>query len=235
MIFETKNLRVHYEKVEAIRNVSLGIEGKLIVCIIGANGAGKTTFLRTTSGLKHPSEGEIWFEGHRIERLPPSEIVKMGISHAPEGRRIFQKMTVIDNLLLGCYLRADQKGISQDLNEIFLHFPILRERQKQMGGSLSGGEQQMLTIARALMSRPRLLLLDEPTLGLSPLLVREVAKIIKTINETGVCIMLVEQNSRVALRLSQKGYVLELGSIALEGNSLDLLNNEHVKKAYLGA
>lgn len=144
-------------------------------------------------------------------------------------------MTVIDNLLLGCYLRTDHKGINQDLNEIFLHFPILREREKQMGGSLSGGEQQMLTIARALMSKPRLLLLDEPTLGLSPLLVKEVAKIIKTINETGVCIMLVEQNSRVALRLSQKGYVLELGRIALEGNSLDLLNNEHVKKAYLGA
>lgn len=235
MFFDTRNLRVHYQKVEALKGISLRIDTKLILCIIGANGAGKTTLLRTISGLKHPSEGEIWFNGHRIEKLPPSEIVKMGISHAPEGRRIFQTMTVMDNLLLGCYLRADQKGINQDLTEIFLHFPVLRERQKQMGGSLSGGEQQMLTIARALMSRPRLLLLDEPTLGLSPLLVKEVAKIIKAINETGVCILLVEQNSRVALRLAHKGYVLELGKITLEGNSSDLLGNEHVKKAYLGA
>lgn len=235
MLFDMRNLKVHYQKVEALKGISLGIDTKLIVCIIGANGAGKTTLLRTISGLKLPSEGEIWFDGHRIEKLPPSEIVKMGISHVPEGRRIFQKMTVIDNLLLGCYLRQNKQNINQDLNEVFLHFPILKERQRQMGGSLSGGEQQMLTIARALMSKPKLLLLDEPTLGLAPLLVKEVAKIVKTINETGVCIMLVEQNSRVALRLAQKGYVLELGRIALEGNSCDLLNSEHVKKAYLGA
>ncbi len=235
MLFETKSLTVHYDKVAAINNVSMKIDDSSIICIIGANGAGKTTFLRTASGLKNASEGEIWFDGLRIDRLSPSKIVKLGISHVPEGRRIFQKMSVIDNLLLGCYIRSDHENISKDLNRMFHYFPVLKERQKQLGGSLSGGEQQMLTIARALMSQPRLLLLDEPTLGLSPLLVKEVSRIAKTINEANVAIILVEQNSRMALRSSHRAYVLELGQIAMEGNSMDLLNSDHVRKAYLGA
>jgi branched-chain amino acid transport system ATP-binding protein len=235
MFFETKNLQVYFGKVEVLKNVSLGMDERMIACVIGSNGAGKTTMLRTISGLKTPTSGEIWFDGQRIETLPCHEIVKRGISHVPEGRRIFPKMAVIDNLLVGCYLRRDRKKIREDVDEIFLRFPILKARQKQMGGSLSGGEQQMLTIARALMSKPRLLLLDEPTVGLSPMLVSVVADIVKSIEETGVTIILVEQNSRVALRLAHKAYVLELGSVTIEGKPSDLLNNEYLKKAYLGA
>lgn len=235
MFFEIKNLSVHYEKIEAVKDISLQLEEKNIICIIGANGAGKTTTLRTISGLKSPTRGEILLEGQRIDNLPTFKIVQKGISHVPEGRHVFPRMSVMDNLLMGSYLRKDKEEMKKDLENIMSIFPILNQRQKQMGGSLSGGEQQMLTMARALMNGPKLLLLDEPTLGLSPLMVKEVSLMTEKVNQNGVSVILVEQNSRVALKISHEGYVLETGSVALRGKSSELINNEHVKKAYLGA
>jgi len=205
-----------------------------IVTLIGSNGAGKTTTLRAISGLKHPASGEIWFEDQRIDRLAPEKINKLGIAQVPEGRRVFPQMTVVENLLMGAFLREDKDGINRDLEEVFKHFPVLKERQKQYAGTLSGGEQQMLAMGRGLMSNPRLLLLDEPSLGLSPILVMEIAKIIRDIHQAGKTIILVEQNARLALSLAQKGYVLETGNIVLQGNAKDLRENEDVKKAYLG-
>jgi len=235
MFFEIRNLRVNYEKVEAIKGISMGLEKGMMACIIGANGAGKTSILRTISALKKAAGGEIFFQGKRIDTMRTHGIVKMGISHVPEGRHVFPEMSVMDNLLIGAYLRKDKQNINKELDKIFDDFPILKQRQKQHGGSLSGGEQQMLTMARALMNKPRMLLLDEPTLGLSPLMVKEVSKIIQQFNANGVSIILVEQNSRVALKISQNGYVLETGSIVLQGKSADLINDDHVKEAYLGA
>jgi branched-chain amino acid transport system ATP-binding protein len=205
-----------------------------IVTLLGSNGAGKTTVLKTISGLKHPTAGEIWFSGQRIDRNKPSRIVKLGIGHVPEGRRIFPNMSVEDNLLMGAYIRNDRQGIKQDLQELFSHFPILRERRKQRGGSLSGGEQQMLAISRALMFKPKLLLMDEPSMGLSPVMVEEIASIITTINQQGISILLVEQNAAVALQLATRGYVIETGRIALSGDRDEMLNEDKVKKAYLG-
>jgi len=232
--FGIRNLRVFYGRVEALKGISLEVDQGAIVTLIGANGAGKSTSLRAISGLVHPASGEIVFQGKRIDSLSPQDVVRGGIAHVPEGRRVFPFMTVRENLNMGAFRRKDKEEIKKNLEGVFEHFHILRERRSQRAGSLSGGEQQMLAIGRALMSQPTLLLLDEPSLGLAPLMVNEVGRIIREINQRKVGIILVEQNAHMALRLARKGYVLETGSIALQGPASDLIDNEHVKKAYLG-
>jgi branched-chain amino acid transport system ATP-binding protein len=234
MLLEIKDLRVRYDLVEALRGISLNLDQSEIVTMLGANGAGKSTTLKTVSGLKEPGSGEIWFREERIDGLPPHEVVRRGIAQVPEGRRIFPEMTVMDNLLMGTHLRKDSTAVRQDLEYVFTHFPILQERKNQQGGSLSGGEQQMLAMARALMSSPKIILMDEPTLGLSPLMVREVKQITQTINQKGVSIILVEQNAHMALSIAHRGYVLMTGRIVLAGDRQLLLNNDQVKKYYLG-
>lgn len=234
MLLELKNVRVHYEGVEALKGVSMSVEEGEVVTLIGANGAGKSTTMRAISGTKSLTGGEVWYKGHRVDGQPPQRIVAMGIAQVPEGRRVFPFMTVLENLQLGAYTRNDRKQINADLDEIYTHFPVLKDRRRQAAGSLSGGEQQMVAIGRALMSKPKLLLMDEPTLGLSPLLVQETGRIIQHINSLGVSIMLVEQNARMALRLARRGYVLETGNVVLEGQCQELLANEQVKRAYLG-
>jgi branched-chain amino acid transport system ATP-binding protein len=234
MLLEIKNLNVFYGKSQAINNVSLTVREGEIVTIVGANGAGKTTIMRTLSALKRAVSGEIWFQGKRIDRFRPDTIVKMGMIQVPAGRMIYAPMTVEDNLKMGYYLRTDRAKIKQDLESIYKHFPILKERRKQLGGSLSGGEQQMLAVARALMGDPKLLLMDEPSVGLSPILVAEVGNIIKDINKSGISVLLVEQNSRMALKLANRAYILELGSIVLNGDAEKLASDERVKKYYLG-
>jgi len=233
-VLEVKDLWVHYGTAEAIRGASLQVGEDSIVALIGANGAGKTTILRAISGLHRPTSGEIWFLGKRIDRIAPSDIVKMGLGHCPEGRMLFPYMTVKDNLLMGAYLRKDKAEIDRDLEMMYQSFAILKERSGQQAVTLSGGEQQMLAMARALMSRPKLMLLDEPSLGLSPILVREVSRIITDIHKSGVSVLLVEQNSVMALSIADWGYVVETGKIELEGEAKGLLDNEHVKKAFLG-
>jgi branched-chain amino acid transport system ATP-binding protein len=232
--FGIRNLRVFYGRVEALKGISLEVDQGAIVTLIGANGAGKSTALRTISGLVRPASGEIVFQGKRIDNLSPQDVVRGGIAHVPEGRRVFPFMTVRENLNMGAFRRKDKEEIKKNLEGVFEHFHILRERRSQRAGSLSGGEQQMLAIGRALMSQPTLLLLDEPSLGLAPLMVKEVGRIIGEINQRQVGIILVEQNAHMALRIARKGYVLETGSIALQGPASDLIDNEHVKKAYLG-
>jgi len=232
--FHVQSLRVFYERVEALKGISIEMESGAIVTLIGANGAGKSTTLRAISGLIGVASGEIRFEEKKIDGLSPQEIVRAGIAHVPEGRRVFPFMTARENLMLGAFRRKDREGIRADLEGVFEHFPILRERRSQAAGSLSGGEQQMLAIGRALMSKPRLLLLDEPSLGLAPLMVKEVGRIILDINQRKVGIILVEQNAQMALRLAHVGYVLETGSITLQGRTSELIGNEHVRKAYLG-
>jgi branched-chain amino acid transport system ATP-binding protein len=234
MLLEVRDIKVHYGKVEAVKGVSLQVEAGDIVTLLGANGAGKTTILKTISGLKYPTSGEIWFSGQRIDRNQPSRIVRAGIGHVPEGRRVFPDMSVEDNLIMGAYVRNDKVDIKQDLQELYRHFPRLKERRKQRAGSLSGGEQQMLAISRALMCKPTLLLMDEPSMGLSPIMVGEIALIITNINQQGISVLLVEQNAAVALRLATAGYVVETGRIVLGGKRDELLNNNKVKKAYLG-
>ena len=235
MYFECKNLTVRYDKVTALRGVSLGLEQGQVAALIGANGAGKSTTLRAITGMKKPAEGEIWFEGQRIDKLPPAEIVARGIAMVPEGRRIYPYMTVKDNLLMGAYLRRDKAGIARDLERIYVRFPRVKERLRQQGGTLSGGEQEMVVVGRALMARPKLLLLDEPSLGLAPMVVREIAKMIVEVNrEDKVSIVLVEQNSRMALKVSRHAYVLETGKVGLEGPSAELMHNDHIRKLYLG-
>jgi branched-chain amino acid transport system ATP-binding protein len=234
MLLELRDLRVHYGRAEALKGVSINADEGDLVSIVGANGAGKTTILRTISGLNKPISGEIRFQGKRIDGMPAHKIVGMGIGHIPEGRMVFAPMTVLDNLKMGAYLRKDKSGIARDLDIVFQHFPVLKERLGQQAGSLSGGEQQMLAIACALMSTPKLLLMDEPSTGLSPLLVEEISNIIKDINKEGISIILVEQNARMALRLAKKAYVLEVGRIVLEGDPEELVNDERVKKSYLG-
>ncbi|MBA7659164.1 High-affinity branched-chain amino acid transport ATP-binding protein LivF [subsurface metagenome] len=234
MLLEIKDLKVHYGRAEALKGISLSVDEGAIVALVGANGAGKTTTLRTISGLKGPTSGEIWFQGKRIDGMPAHDIVKLGIAHIPEGRIVFAPMTVLDNLRMGAYLRKDKHQIARDLDIMYEHFPVLKERRKQLSGSLSGGEQQMLVIARALMASPKLLLMDEPSMGLSPILVEQVGNIISDINKTGIGIILVEQNARMALSLANKAYILEVGSITLEGDAKELANDERVKKAYLG-
>jgi len=232
--FRVHGLKVFYERVEALKGISLAVESGAIVTLIGANGAGKSTTLRAISGLIGVASGEIFFEEKKIDGLSPQEIVRAGIAHVPEGRRVFPYMTVKENLMLGAFRRKDKEGVQADLEGVLEHFPILRERRSQSAGSLSGGEQQMLAIGRALMSKPRLLLLDEPSLGLAPLMVKEVGRIIVDINQRKVGIILVEQNAQMALRLAHTGYVLETGSIAVQGKASELIDNEHVRKAYLG-
>lgn len=234
MLLEIKDLRVHYERAEALKGISVSVDEEAIVALIGANGAGKTTTLRTISGIKTPTSGEIWFQGKRIDGMPAHHIAKLGITHIPEGRMVFAPMTVLDNLKMGAYLRKDKREIARALDMIYERFPVLKEKRGQRAGSLSGGEQQMLAIARALMASPKLLLMDEPSMGLSPILVEEVGNIIRDINQGGVSIILVEQNARMALRLAKKAYILEVGNIALEGSAEELANDERVKKAYLG-
>ena len=233
-MLEVKNLRVHYGTVEAVKGVSLQVSAGTIVSLIGANGAGKTTSLRALTGLVKPSGGELRFENASLIGLAPHQIVGLGIAHVPEGRRLFPKMTVFENLRMGAYLRTSKTDVAATLEMIYQHFPILRERERQRAGSLSGGEQQMLAIARALMSRPKLLLLDEPSMGLSPIMTAEIGRIIQQINALDVSIILVEQNAMLALTLAQYGYVLETGSLVMQGNAQQLLRDEGVKKAYLG-
>ena len=233
-MLEVKDLRVHYGTVEAVKGVSFRISEGTIVSLIGANGAGKTTSLRALTGLVKPSSGELRFENSSLTGLAPHQIVGLGIAHVPEGRRLFPKMTVIENLRMGAYLRTNRTDITSTLGMVYEHFPILRERRRQLAGSLSGGEQQMLAIARALMSRSKLLLLDEPSMGLSPIMTAEIGKIIQQINALNVSIILVEQNAMLALTLAQYGYVLETGSLVMQGDAQELLRDEGVKKAYLG-
>ncbi|HLB07279.1 MAG TPA: ABC transporter ATP-binding protein [Alphaproteobacteria bacterium] len=235
MLLEIKNIEVHYQKVAAVKGISLKLDGSQIITLIGANGAGKSTTLRTISGLKRATNGEIWFDGTRIDRMKPERIVKLGIAHVPEGRHIFPDLTVYENLQTGAYLRSDKAQIARNLEEIYIHFPILKERRNQLGKTLSGGEQQMLAIGRALMSKPRVLLMDEPSLGLSPIMVEEIAKIIGEVHKRGIPVVLVEQNAELALSLADYGYVLETGRVALEGAAKELHENEHVRHAYLGA
>jgi branched-chain amino acid transport system ATP-binding protein len=234
LLLNIVNLFVHYYKVAAVKGISFDVEEGDVVTLIGANGAGKTTIMRAIIGLKHPTSGEIWFDGRRIDKLPPDRVNGTGISLVPEGRRIFPQLTVMENLKMGAYLRKDTDGIKRSLENVFEHFPRLKERLKQQGGTLSGGEQQMLAMGRALMSDPKLLLMDEPSMGLSPIMVTEVAKIINDISKGGRTILLVEQNARLALALAKKGYVLETGKIVLQGSSKKLLADKGVKKAYLG-
>ena len=234
MLLEIKDLRVHYGKAEALKGFSMGIEEGSIVTLIGANGAGKTTTLSTISGLKVPSSGEIWFQGKRIDGMPAYEVVNLGIALTPEGRIVFADMTVFDNLMMGAFRRNDKQEIAKDLDKMYEHFPILKERGRQKAGSLSGGEQQMMATARALMASPQLLLMDEPSMGLSPILVKEIGNIIRSINQDGVSIMLVEQNARMAFNLADKAYILELGNITLQGDAKELADDDNVKKAYLG-
>jgi branched-chain amino acid transport system ATP-binding protein len=234
MLFEIKDLEVHYGKVQAVKGVSLHLNADNIITLIGANGAGKSSTLRTISGLVRPSAGEIRFQGERIDRLAPEKIVALGIAHVPEGRHVFPELTVLENLMTGAYLRRDKQKIKQDLDEVFGHFPRLRERRPQYAKTLSGGEQQMLSMGRALMAAPKLLLLDEPSIGLSPVLVQEIAKIVVEIHARGVPVVLVEQNAELALRIADYAYVMETGRVALEGPARELHEHEHVKRAYLG-
>ncbi len=226
---------VHYGTVAAVKGISIEVEEGEIVTLIGSNGAGKTTTLRAISGLHHPSRGEIRFQGERIDRLDPERINALGIAMVPEGRRVFPQMTVMENLEMGAYLRRDAAKVSQDVEEIFHHFPILRERRKQLAGTMSGGQQQMVAMGRALMSDPRLLLLDEPSLGLSPIMTQEIAKIIKELHQLGRTIVLVEQNARLALLLARHAYVMETGNIAFSGLAEDLRDDPKIRETYLGA
>ena len=234
MLLEVENLRVHYDKVEAVKGISLSVEEGNISTLIGANGAGKTTILKAISGLLKLSSGEVRFEGKRIDHLPAHNIVGMGIAHVPEGRRLFGLMTVRHNLRLGAYLQRDKKQLEESFEHVYRHFPILKERENQLAKTLSGGQQQMVAMGRALMARPKVILMDEPSLGLAPIMVSEIAKIIESLKQAGLSVVLVEQNASLALKLADRGYVLETGTIALEGKSAELIGNDYVKKAYLG-
>lgn len=233
-LLEVRNLSVFYGGIQALRGVSFGIRPGEIVTLIGANGAGKTTTLRTISGLLKPRAGDVLFDGASLTGLPPHEVVKRGVSHSPEGRKIFANMSVKENLELGAYLRKNKSEIARDMERVLTLFPRLRERTKQNAGTLSGGEQQMLAIGRALMASPRVLLLDEPSLGLAPLLVKAIFEVIKEINQAGATILLVEQNANQALHIANRGYVLETGRVILTDSAHNLMSNDEVKKAYLG-
>ena len=234
MLLTVKDLWVHYGKAEALKGISFGVDEGVLISIIGANGAGKSTILRAISGLTKITSGEIWFGGKRIDRASASSIIRMGIAHVPEGRMLFGTMTVLDNLKMGAYVRKNRSEILGDIELVYGQFPVLAEKNRKPAWSLSGGQQQMLAIARALMSRSKLVLLDEPSTGLSPLLVKELGNILRVINEEGKSIILVEQNARMALKLAEKAYLLEVGSIVVEGDAVGLANDERVKRAYLG-
>jgi len=233
-MLEIKNLEVAYGRVRAVKGISFSVAEGQVVTLVGTNGAGKTTTLKTISGLLRPESGEIWFDGRRIDTTPAHEVVTMGLAHSPEGRRIFPRLSVEENLTLGAFSRRDRAGISKDMDRAFELFPILKERRSQPAGTFSGGEQQMLAIGRAMMSRPKLLMLDEPSMGLSPLMMQRIMHTIKELQSEGVTILLVEQNAQAALSLADHGYVLEVGKIVLDGTGRALLTDENVRKAYLG-
>lgn len=233
-VLEVKGVRVRYGAIEAVRGVSLKVEEGEVVTLIGGNGAGKTTTLKTISGVIKPVAGEVWFAGRRIDPLPAHEVAVLGVVHVPEGRRIFPRMSVRENLEMGAYPRKDRRAVAEDMERVLNLFPVLKERLSQPGGTLSGGEQQMLAIGRALMARPRVLLLDEPSMGLAPMLVERIFETIRAINEEGTPVLLVEQNAQMALQTAERGYVLESGQVVLEGPARKLLGNEMVRKVYLG-
>ena len=233
-LLEIKDLEVNYGVIKAIKGVSFDVNEGEIIALIGANGAGKTTILHTITGLIQAKKGSIVFDGKELTKTPPHKIVSMGMAHVPEGRRIFQQLSVLENLKLGAYTRKDKSEIASTLKMVYERFPRLEERKNQVAGTLSGGEQQMLAMGRALMSKPRIILMDEPSMGLSPLLVSEIFDIIKVINESGTTVLLVEQNAKKALSIADRAYVLETGTITLSGDAKDLINDESVKKAYLG-
>ena len=235
MYFEIKDIKVKYDQVLALRGISIHLDRGKIVTLVGANGAGKSTVMKSVTGLKKIDSGEIWFKDKRIDKLSPDKIVAMGIAMVPEGRHIYPLMSVKDNLLMGAFLRNDKKAIAADLEKVYEYFPRLKERLRQQGATLSGGEQQMLAIGRALISKPELLMLDEPSLGLAPNLVQKIAEIITLISkQEKLSVILVEQNAKMALRISDRGYVLETGSVAIEDESKNLLHNDYVRKSYLG-
>lgn len=231
-MLEVRDLDVSYGAVHAIHGVSLKVNDGEIVSLIGANGAGKTTILRAISGLKKADSGEIQFDGDDLRKIEPSRIINLKLAHVPEGRHIFPQMTVEENLEMGAF--ADARGMEATIAEVYERFPRLKERKKQLAGTLSGGEQQMLAVGRALMAKPKMILMDEPSMGLSPLLVKEIFSIIRDVNKQGITILLVEQNAKMALSISNRAYVLETGKISIEGSARDLLDDERVKKAYLG-
>ena len=231
-MLDIKDLHVNYGAIQAITGVSLHVNDGEIVSLIGANGAGKTTILRTISGLEKAASGEITFDGTDLRKCEPSKIIDLKLAHVPESRHIFPDMTVEENLEMGAF--ADPKGSGDTMASVYVRFPRLKERRKQLAGTLSGGEQQMLAVGRALMGKPKMILMDEPSMGLSPLLVKEIFSIIKEVNKQGITILLVEQNAKMALSIANRAYVLETGKITIEGNARDLLNDDRVKKAYLG-
>lgn len=233
-MLEVKDLQVYYGLIQAIKGVSFEVNQGEVIALIGANGAGKTTILHTITGLIQPKAGSVIFEGTDITRVPGHKIVSMGMAHVPEGRRVFANLSVYQNLKMGAYIQKDKKVIGETLEMIYKHFPRLEERKNQLAGTLSGGEQQMLAMGRALMSTPKMILMDEPSMGLSPLLVKEVFSIIEYCHESGITILLVEQNAKMALGIADRAYVLETGNITMSGNAAEMLENEDVKKAYLG-
>ncbi|MCC8015476.1 MAG: ABC transporter ATP-binding protein [Eubacterium sp.] len=233
-MLEVKDIKVYYGMIQAIKGVSFEVNQGEIIALIGANGAGKTTILQAVTGLLKPKSGKIVFEGKDITKTPGYKIVSMGMAHVPEGRRVFANLSVLDNLKMGAYTRKDKNEIKESLEMVYKHFPRLKERSVQSAGTLSGGEQQMLAMGRALMSRPRIILMDEPSMGLSPILVNEIFEIIKDVSKEGTTVLLVEQNAKKALEIADRAYVLETGNISLFGNAKDLINDDKVKKAYLG-
>ena len=233
-MLEVKDLQVYYGVIQALKGISFHVNQGEVIALIGANGAGKTTTLQTLTGILSPKSGSIVFEGKDLTRTPAHKIVEMGMAHVPEGRRVFADMSVYENLLLGAYTRKDMAEIAESLASVYKRFPRLEERKGQRAGTLSGGEQQMLAMGRALMSRPRIILMDEPSMGLSPLLEKEIFAIIREVNKQGITILLVEQNAKMALAISDRAYVLETGTITLSGDAQELLNDTRVKKAYLG-
>lgn len=233
-MLEVKDIEVYYGMIQAIQGVSFHVEEGEVIALIGANGAGKTTILHTVSGLLTPKKGSILFEGKELTKTPGHKIVSMGMAHVPEGRRVFAQLSVLQNLKMGAYIRKDKSEINATLEMVFKHFPRLKERQNQLAGTLSGGEQQMLAMGRALMSHPKIILMDEPSMGLSPIFVNEIFNIIEEVSKMGTTVLLVEQNAKKALSIADRAYVLETGKIVLEGKAADLLNDDSIKKAYLG-
>jgi branched-chain amino acid transport system ATP-binding protein len=233
-VLEVRDIHTYYGNIHALKGISIKVEAGEVVTLIGSNGAGKSTTLKTISGVLKPRTGSVHFEGKRIDQIEPDEVVKMGIAQSPEGRRIFSRMTVMENLEMGAYSRKDRTGIQSDMERVFMLFPRLKERLNQKGGTMSGGEQQMLAIGRSLMSRPKVLLLDEPSMGLSPILVETIFGVIRDINKDGTTVLVVEQNALMALQVAHRGYVLQTGTIVMEDTSKNLMQSELVRKAYLG-
>lgn len=233
-MLKIEHLNVSYGAIHAIHDASLEVKDGEIVSLIGANGAGKTTILHTITGLKSASEGTITYDGQDLRKIQPSKIITLGMAHVPEGRHVFTRMTVRENLEMGSFIRNDKAEIAKDMETVYGYFPRLKERSRQLAGTLSGGEQQMLAMARALMSRPKIILMDEPSMGLSPLLVKEIFRIIRILHESGITVLLVEQNAKMALSIADRAYVLETGSITMSGRACDMLADDNVRKAYLG-